>query len=110
MGRRRTVGMSGLQRERGYLQAPQKRGYGGISRREVHIMKKPRNRTFGRKPSPMFGGDDHYWLDHCGTDWNGVVIELNIQRAELNTPHQVKKAAISLRDWLNEVIEYLESK
>lgn len=62
-------------------------------------MIKPRNRTF---PAGAGWFKDCFMLTDYNTFW-----ALEVKREALGTKREVRKQAIAIRDWLNEVIEYL---
>ena len=63
-------------------------------------MKKPRDRTIPH-PRDSYYGNDHFWL--TPTDKG---CDLDIRRDISGSKAKVRRAAVSLRDWLNDVIEY----
>ena len=63
-------------------------------------MKKPRDRTF-KHPRDSYFGNDHFVLTPVA---NGY--DLDIRRSLGGSKAKVKRAMVSLRDWLDEGIEY----
>ncbi len=67
-------------------------------------MKKPRDRTFPF-PRDTYFGKDHFWLTPIPGGF-----DLDIRRDMGGSKAEVKRAMVSLRDWLNEGIEYIGGK
>ena len=63
-------------------------------------MKKPRDRTFPN-PRDSYYGNDHFILTPVAKGF-----DLDIRRDIGGSKAEVRRAAVSLRDWLNDVIEY----